>query len=113
MAGVEEVLEGGVGVFGHAGLVGVSGVGLAEAAVVDGEDGEAGAVEEEQGGDGGGEGAGTVVEKEDGGRGRVFRRGAFGGNPPAGEAGLAGFGGIEVDEREGNGGGSCRRWRMG
>ncbi len=103
VAGVEKVVEGGGGVFGHAGFGGVGRVALAEAAIVEGEEVEVGLVEEGEGGKGVRERADAVVEEEDRGRGRVC-----GGDPPGGEARVAGGGGVEANgiegKRDGGGG---------
>ena len=86
-SGGGEVLPGGVGVVGHALLAGAGSGALAVAAIVEGEDVEAEVVEAGEDGDGVGEGAVAVGEKEDGDGGvaAAWR----GGNPPAGELGVA------------------------
>ena len=67
----------------------------AEAAVIEGEDVDAGGVEGREGGDTAGERAAGVVEIENR-DGDVFRL-RVGGNPPAVELGKAGVGDVEVD----------------
>ena len=100
VAGVEEVVEGGLSVFQHAGLVGVLGVGLAESAVIDGKEVEVEVVELGECLGGVAEVAGAAVEVEDGGGGS-----GAGGDVPGGEAGSAGGAGVELDGVKGDGGG--------
>ena len=82
----------------------LGGVAEAEAAVVDGEDVDACGVQDSEGGEGVGEGAGAIVQIEDGVGGVLC--GGCGGwgrcrNVPGGETGLAGLGGVEADGVEG------------
>ena len=96
MAGGGEIEPRRVGVAGLALLAGTGCGALTVAAVVEGEDVDAEIVEAGESGDGIGEGAVAVGEKEDG---KVGVAGAgIGGNPPAGELGRGGFVGAEADE---------------
>src|ERR1700748_1864589 len=107
MAGAGEVGEGGVGVLIHAGfgwmLVGA----LAEAAVVEGKDVDAEGVQYLELADGIGERSMAIMQEKDGEGG--IASGVSGGNPPAGELRLTGFGGVEFDllVRNVQAGGSC------
>lgn len=111
MAEAGEVEEGGGGVFCHAALVGVGARALAVAAVIEGEDVEAGVVE---GGDGAelrgvGEGAVAAGEEEGGEVAGVW--GAGGGKPESGELGRSGEVGGEADGFD-EGAGDERRERV-
>ena len=79
----------------------MGGVAEAEAAVVDGDDVDAGGVEEGEGGEGVGEGAGAIVEVKNGVGGVLCGGRGRGGNVPGGESGLASLGGSEADGVEG------------
>ncbi len=84
--GIEEIVERDGGIFLHVGLRGVGAVALAVAAVVEGEDVDAGLMQQRQVADVG-QGAVAVMQVEDGGGIDVGR-----GDPPAGQTWLAGRG---------------------